>query len=148
METQWPEEKKTSIFYRGLRDELKDSLAEIVDLLSDCSKFNDLVMRLNKKVTERRGERPCGEHKLLLVQSECKETNLKSHDISEFMQIGGLRGPFTAEEKQRRRKLNLCLYCGKEGRFTKENTAKLKGFRKLVVTTTNLMHYRKTKIPG
>ena len=28
-ETQWPEEKRTSLFYRGLRDDLKDSLSHL-----------------------------------------------------------------------------------------------------------------------
>ncbi|XP_069059510.1 olfactory receptor 51A4-like [Pleurodeles waltl] len=51
-ETEWPEEKRTSLFYRGLRDDLKDVLAQIVEPLTECSKFIDLVVRLGHRLSE------------------------------------------------------------------------------------------------
>lgn len=131
-ETQWPEEKRTSLFYRGLRDDLKDSLSHFIDLPDDCSEFIDLVVKLDHRLSERRGERSRGDTKLLIIKPEKRES-----DKSEPMQIGGMRGPLSSEEKDRRRKGNLCLYCGKPGHYAKECPGKPKSSPKKIALVEN-----------
>ncbi|KAJ1123800.1 hypothetical protein NDU88_002267 [Pleurodeles waltl] len=48
----------TSLFYRNLRDDHKDVLAQIVEPPTECSEFIDLVVRLDHRLSE---------HKPLLV---------------------------------------------------------------------------------
>ena len=124
-ETHWPEEKRTSLFYRGLRDDLKDALSHIVDLPEDCAEFINLVVRLDHRLGERKGERPRGDTRLIVLKSEKKDPENKNSD-TEPMQIGGIRGPLSSEEKDRRRKANLCLYCGRPGHFARDCSAKPK----------------------
>ena len=56
-ETRWPENKRGSLFYRGLNDELKDALAQIVDPPEDWEELIDLVVKIDHRLGERKGER-------------------------------------------------------------------------------------------
>ena len=132
-ETQWPEAKRASLFYRGLRDELKDSLSHIVDLPVECSELIDLVVKLDHRLNERKGDRIRSEHRFVYISKPKREGEAKVSD-PEPMQIGGVRGPLTPEEKERRRKLLLCLYCGKAGHFARECTVRPKVSRKTANT--------------
>lgn len=133
-ETRWPEEKRVSLFYKGLRDELKDALAHIVDLPEDYSDFVDLVVKLEHRLGERKGDKSKLESRLTFIRHEKKDTDNKLPE-PEPMQIGTLRGPLTSEEKERRRKLQLCLYCGKAGHFARECPVKPKTSRKGTVSS-------------
>ncbi|KAJ1127291.1 hypothetical protein NDU88_005694 [Pleurodeles waltl] len=56
-ETSWPEEKQAALFYKGLKDELKDILAHIEPQPTDCQDLINLVLRLDHRLAERRGTR-------------------------------------------------------------------------------------------
>ncbi|KAJ1123214.1 hypothetical protein NDU88_001687 [Pleurodeles waltl] len=69
-ENEWPAEKRTSLFYRGLWDDLKDVLAQTVEPPTECSEFIDLVVRLDHHLSE---------HKPLLVTPlRCGSTHSKA----------------------------------------------------------------------
>ena len=129
-ETKWPEDKRSSLFYRGLNDELKDALTQIVDPPEDWEELIDLVVEIDHRLGERKGEK-FRAFKPLLLKTEKRNTELKINDEPEPMQIGGIRPPLTKEEKDKRRRLNLCLYCGKSGHFAKECPVKPKARKTL-----------------
>ena len=58
VETEWPEEKRSSLFYQGLRGELKDVLAQVVSLPESCEELSDLMIPLDHRLLERRGIDP------------------------------------------------------------------------------------------
>ncbi|KAJ1100887.1 hypothetical protein NDU88_005962 [Pleurodeles waltl] len=69
-ETEWPAEKRTSLFYRGLQDDLKDVLAQIVEPPTECSEFIDLVVRLDHRLSERKGETFRVDTRLVVLKTE------------------------------------------------------------------------------
>ena len=142
VETSWPREKRGSLFYKGLNEELKDALSQIVDPPEDWEQLIDLVVKIDRRLGDRKGERAKGGRFLFIKPFEKKNQNKPHADKSTFenpepMQIGGIRGPLTKEEKERRRQLNLCLYCGKPGHFAKDCSAKPK-VKRVALTTTAL----------
>ncbi|KAJ1113638.1 hypothetical protein NDU88_001880 [Pleurodeles waltl] len=56
-ETSWPEEKQAVLFYKGLKEELKDILAQIDPQPTDCEELINLVLRLDHRLAERKGTR-------------------------------------------------------------------------------------------
>ena len=129
-ETRWPEEKRGSLFYKGLNDDLKDALSQIVNPPEAWEELIDLVVQIDHRLGERKGEK-ARSNRVFLVRPEKKSSDPKPHEDTEPMQIGGIRPPLSKEEKEKRRKLNLCLYCGKAGHFAKECPAKSK-FKKSI----------------
>ena len=101
-----------------------------MDLPVDCSELIDLVVKLDHRINERKGERTRNDNRLVYMSNLKKDSETKPPD-PEPMQIGGLRGPLTQEEKERRRKLLLCLYCGKPGHFARDCSVRPKGPRKV-----------------
>ena len=132
-ETNWPEQKRCSLFYRGLNDDLKDALAQIVDPPEDWEELIDLVVKIDHRLGERRGEKS-KVPKLFIFKSDKKSTDPKVQDDVEPMQIGGIWGPLSKEEKDRRRKFNFCLYCGKSGHYAKDCLVRPK-LKKVAATT-------------
>ena len=88
------------------------------------------MVKIDHRLRERKGEK-FRTNKIIIIKSDNKATEAKTTDESEPMQIGGLQPPLSSEEKEKRRKLNLCLYCGRPGHFAKECPVKPK-FRKSV----------------
>ena len=115
-ETEWPEEKRSAIYHQGLRDELKDIVAQIDPQPQSCDDLIALTLRLDHRLSDRKkGEKKRSDLRFPLQTRE-KSSN-PSKDTSEPMEIGGIRGPLNTEEKELRRKNGQCLYCGKKGHF-------------------------------
>ncbi|KAJ1113168.1 hypothetical protein NDU88_001423 [Pleurodeles waltl] len=125
-ETSWPEEKQAALFYQGLKDELKDILAQIDPQPTDCQDLINLVLRLDHCLSERQGIRKKTEKHSWHVH-ERRESQVQKEHNHEPMGIGTIRWPLTKEEKDLRRKNGQCLYCGRKGHFIKECTVKPKG---------------------
>ena len=116
VETQWPEDKRITLFYRGLRGELKDVLAQVVNPPQDCSDYIDLVVQIDHRLQNRKADRSKFDARVFSKPP----TPSKGVDSGEPMQIGGLKGPLTQKERERRKQLQLCLYCGNSGHFLRD----------------------------
>ena len=104
----------------------------------------DLVVKIDHRLGERKGEKS-KTPKLIFLKSDKRTTEGKICEDSDPMQIGGIRGPVAKEEKDKRRKLNLCLYCGKPGHFAKDCPVKPKVERLLLLSNLLTISIRKTK---
>ena len=82
-------------------------------------------MKIDHRLGERKGEK-FRSNKIIVFKTEKKSSEGRTKDDSEPMQIGGIRPPLSQEEKDKRRRLNLCLYCGRSGHFAKECPVKPK----------------------
>lgn len=63
----------------------------------------------------------------LNAAARANPTSNQSRPGSSDMELGAMKGPLTAREKERRRKEKLCLYCGEPGHFTDRCPAKRPG---------------------
>ncbi|XP_069463439.1 zinc finger protein 91-like [Ambystoma mexicanum] len=111
VETDWPQEKRMALFYQGLREELKDLVAQVDPQPEDCSTMIDLALRLDQRQSECHQDRRKWDNKPMVRLDQQKNTKLSEKGTEEPMQIGTILGSLTKEEKERRRE-KLCLYCG------------------------------------
>ncbi|KAJ1157947.1 hypothetical protein NDU88_010644 [Pleurodeles waltl] len=119
-ESEWPEEKRMSLYYQGLRDDMKDILAQIDPQPSTCTELVNLTLRLNHRLAERRGERRAGDRRPVIPEKEGRPVP-NSHDLcGEPMEVGAVRAPLSRAEKESRRVQGLCMYCGRKGHYVRE----------------------------
>ena len=129
-DTQWNNPSLTHQFYRGLPDRLKDKLAEMLggrpmelnELRARAQELDDLYWQRQKE------QRSDPRQKLISsssssATSSSPSTGTYKRATSTTGSKGGTRNPeldgkltslgkLTEEEKERRRKENLCFYCG------------------------------------
>lgn len=122
IETDWPENKQTVLFYQGLKEELKDAIAQVEPQPTTCTAMIDLALRLDHRINERKGDKKKPE----VTPFARLDRGRGNRSIEEPMQIGGVRGPLSTAEKEQRKVNNLCLYCGQPGHYirTCPNTPK------------------------
>lgn len=118
----WNEAALMDAFYRGLSDRIKDALTTH-DPSTDLQSLMDLVTRLDGRFRERqlernRSSRPSRptitpSHPSSWRTPEPKLSPSPSREEPEPMQLG--RSRLTPEERERRFRGNLCLYCGASG---------------------------------
>uniref|UniRef100_A0A3B3TX12 CCHC-type domain-containing protein n=1 Tax=Poecilia latipinna TaxID=48699 RepID=A0A3B3TX12_9TELE len=109
-----------SAFFHALNESIKDELAPL-DEPKTLNELITLATRLDNRIRERRSQR----HERLPVRfpgltmqrapQPAQPGNLTPDSEPEPMQIGRTR--LTPEERQRRRELNQCMYCGKPGHY-------------------------------
>ena len=139
-ETSWPEGKRLALYYQGLKDELKDVLAQIDPQPTTCTDLINLTLRLDHRMAERSGQRNRVDR--VLSQIEKGKT---SEGGTEAMEIGLVRSSLTRAERDIRRRNGLCMYCGKRGHFVRDCTTKPKGrdtlgrFQKVAVVPEKAM---------
>ena len=120
----WNESALCCHFYRGLKDRIKDELAKISrpDTLKELI---ELSIRLDNRIQERFIEKKIDHSNSQYYSRPPFRTSEPSASTPapvrdpDAMEIDVLsktrRGPLSKEEKARRRRLNLCLYCGDAG---------------------------------
>ena len=133
VDTKWNEDALASMFYRGLREDVKDELCK-VDKPDSLAKYMELAIRIDNRLFERRHEKKSSEPSRHATSSKFRDnmpqvskytsTNLQSRlpmpssaTGPEPMQISASKvyKPLTPQEKEHRRKNGLCLYCGQSG---------------------------------
>ena len=134
-ESGWGDMALLGIFYKGLKDELKDELA-VRDETSSLEELISLAIRLDNRLRERRRERS-GKHSSTSFPPPSKfpsrpafsgpsrhppdsgpprpspDTQVSPFFMEEPMQLG--RMTLTPSERQRRLRQRLCFYCGQAG---------------------------------
>ncbi|KAJ1194908.1 hypothetical protein NDU88_004193 [Pleurodeles waltl] len=93
VETAWPESKRAAIFYRGLRDELKDALAQVPNRPTEISELIDLVLQIDHRLTERRAEKRREYRPFPLRIDRVRNDHTRAGEgitIEEPMQIGSI----------------------------------------------------------
>ncbi|KAJ1113094.1 hypothetical protein NDU88_001351 [Pleurodeles waltl] len=110
-ETSWPEEKQAVLFYKGLKEELKDILAQIDPQPTDCQELINLVLRLDHRLAERKGKRNKIEKYSWRVHDN-RDSRTPKERTPELMEIGTIRRPLTKDEKDLRRKMDNVFIVG------------------------------------
>jgi Retrotransposon gag protein/Zinc knuckle len=117
------------MFHEGLSDEVKDVLATTPHVPEHLDEFVRLAIAIDNRLFARRQDKQRNSnrsfHRPMPVQTPSFERQPTPTRPRETIRQDGptpmdlsnlqTRKSLTAEEKQRRRDLNLCLYCGKEG---------------------------------
>ncbi|XP_069098275.1 olfactory receptor 5V1-like [Pleurodeles waltl] len=104
VETAWPEEKRPALFYQGLKEELKDVLAQIDPQPKTCRDLVNLTLKLDHRLSERKGDKKRPDRSTWRQDKYRPSPSSTSSDmVSEPMEIGTLRQPLTKEEKEQRR---------------------------------------------
>ncbi|KAK7933591.1 hypothetical protein WMY93_004487 [Mugilogobius chulae] len=122
----WDDKSLQGIFFRGLSEDVKDQLAAR-DETDSLEELISLSIRLDNRLRERRRERT-GRSSALVPSfqprfsshpecpspvQEFASTAPQPPSSEEPMQLGGMR--LSPEERQRRLRQGLCLYCGELG---------------------------------
>lgn len=116
----WDDKALKGIFFRGLSEEVKDELAAR-DETKDLEELISLSIRLDNRLRERRRERagrsryvPTSQPRVLhLPELPAPPPRETSTPTEEPMQLGRMK--ITSDERQRRFREGLCLYCGQPG---------------------------------
>ena len=113
----WGEGALLDQFRRGLRDDIKDLLLTIA-VPKTMHEAIRAAVACDNRIMERKSER----RGLTSTSTTRREINYgpTPMELDSMNQVRHRRGPLTAEERTRRRRLNLCLYCGEEGHLLKE----------------------------
>lgn len=115
----WDDKALQGIFYRGLSEAVKDELAAR-DETTNLEDLISLSIRLDNRLRERRRERtarssyssPSPQPRTPHL-AELPAAQESSNTTEEPMQLGRIRLP--VEERQRRLRERLCIYCGQAG---------------------------------
>ena len=124
-ESSWNPPALFDAFLEGLSESLKDQLAPL-DLPSDLDSLIELAIKIDKRLQDRESERSRFRLQRLPPLHKERSPAVAATPVShpfvssatpmapeEPMQVG--RTSLTAEERQRRMRGGLCLYCGEQG---------------------------------
>ncbi|ERE89187.1 zinc finger CCHC domain-containing protein 5 [Cricetulus griseus] len=117
----WDESSLVDQFLEGLNQQIHQELSRrsevptnLNDLIRLCIHIERRLVRLAAEAASRPRDPPRGLGLPLPQSSQSDPTE----------PVGGARMRLTQEEKERRRKLNLCLYCGNGGHYADNCPAK------------------------
>ena len=107
--------------YQGLNEEVKDAMAFLPDRPETFSEYSQLVISVDNRLFERRNEKKGRAHQQ--VYSGFSKPQGKNAAVGQESKAGddpmdvdvARRGGVSEPEKDRRRRLGLCFYCGTAG---------------------------------
>lgn len=129
----WDSAALKSYYYDGLSAAVKDALALIPDPPEDLNTFQDLTIKIDQRLYERRQESRGASHATIKTTAPLNRTrptvtstrfNATRPTVPQYsggapMDLDATRNkrfkPLTPQERQRRISNNLCLYCGGPG---------------------------------
>lgn len=126
---EWDDAALKQYFYEGLKDSVKDSLALTTQDPADLKDFQDLCIKLDNRIFERKQESK-GHRPALPASSKKPAHSGRNFGRPAAVQVNTYSGapmdldashsnrkfkPLTPQERQHRMTNNLCLYCGKPG---------------------------------
>ncbi|KAL6074379.1 hypothetical protein STEG23_012129 [Scotinomys teguina] len=121
LDLDWHESSLIDQFLEGLGDEMHEELAhqEIPNTLSELISLCIYIERRQARdaADAAAANKPRADPPRALVLPQ-------THQTDPTEPVGGARMRLTQEEKERRRKLNLCLYCGSGGHYADNCPAK------------------------
>jgi len=118
-ESSWNEEAKMDAFLAGLNDQIANRILEMFPGPRSLSSMQTIAARIDSRIAANRNffnplnrsnDRPRNSNSKL----NKKKWNSKKTSNSKF------HGPLSNEEKERRKRENLCLYCG-SSQYTLDN---------------------------
>ncbi len=109
-ESSWNEDAKMDAFLAGLNDQIATRILEMFPGPRSLSAMQTIASRIDSRIMTQRTffsslNRPNNNNRN-------NKKNNKSSFSNKKQQKSKFRGPLSKEEKERRRKENLCLYCG------------------------------------
>ncbi|KAK5669111.1 Retrotransposon-derived protein peg10 [Batrachochytrium dendrobatidis] len=110
-DTDWNDGAKIFIFKSGLSSDIKTRLSYISACPRDLRGFIDLCIRVDERITELQKEVPPFKPSKRLPSL----TTFQPQSSNDMQVDAVVRGPLSTQEKERRRQLGLCLYCGQPG---------------------------------
>ena len=129
----WGEDALVDMFRRGLHDEVKDLLLTLPypKTLNEAISF---AVRCDNRLTERRMERIRRRSPKILeyppFQQQQHPVPMEVDMANELLKFSK---KLSAQEKERRRRENLCMYCGGEGHFVDKCPKKSETLKKVRV---------------
>lgn len=133
LRTEFNEPALLALFRESLRDRLKDELAARdmpTDLWRYVSKVVDIDNRIRERETQRRRQPPRPHQRFSTPVSTSDRHTSNNNDDVQPMDLDAAkvkRGSLTQEERSRRKRLGLCMYCGGDGHDVKTCPEKGKG---------------------
>ena len=129
LEAGWSEKAPSvfEIFYKTLNEDVKDEISRF-DRPETISEYFNLAVKIDNRIFERKQEKQnssaSNRPKTTFNSSNRSPRSGKSHTnhLKPFMtnNVAATRGKLTDEEKERRKKEGLCIYCGESGHLLKD----------------------------
>jgi hypothetical protein len=131
MDTGYNAEALISTFRRGLNDSVQDVIATSLEEPTDLEQFINLAIKIDNRLYSRKMERSSSAHPPSMPSTSYTKPVAQRSDP---MDLGAIsrpsNGKLTREERDRRFKENLCLYCGSSNHKINEcDKRKQKNFR-------------------
>lgn len=125
----WNDEPLRQHFFRGLKPEVKDRVlsptdfTDLTSLMESAIKWDNLLYQRRRDPSNNRSTERSYTHSTTRQSNDYKSSNQAHHSSPVHtlgtgptpMEVDSIRGPLSQAEKDRRRKNNLCLYCGNPG---------------------------------
>jgi hypothetical protein len=123
----WNDSALKSQFYHGLKKEIKDELAKMLDIPDSLERFKSLVISLDNRMFSRRKEAQWESNRSSTFKTNSNQSSSSTpskvplnstHSNPVAMEVDATQKkflPLTPEQKAERIKNGQCLYCGTKG---------------------------------